>query len=454
MEPATFRFAMSAGRLMKSNPFFCVLNSPEIALFIGSAVRSACYVGPGIQMEPARALAGLAARLGPEMITVCLDFNERVMRMGYGSLEAVTVLRDAGIVVRSAPGIRTAFVVADRAGYMFTPTPLYLEAEPDQCPSPNAMRLSTEQVTEALARVSPLERALAQALAETDEERARIAAIPMSASDQDARGAADAFAPVSAVLDPRPVDDAAVYKVQERLKEAPPAKFDVIRQVRVYEAYFQYAELKLRGAAIQRHKVTIPRSVQRLGGSRELEERLKTTYDLIGRNSSISSKNLDQELKELRDTFAPSLGGDRGRIVLKSKKPLLERQLGELRKKLDEHKDRVKRDLQQHVDASVNAVVAYYIPMVLQSPPNDLQAKCKGLIPTYEEAADWLEREILKGVPVVEGLVSGMELEERYKDITYETLKNPEFLEQVRALFPHVDWAGACEEYRAAGEAR
>jgi hypothetical protein len=439
---------------MKSDPFFCVLNSPEIARFIGSAGRSASYVGPGIQMEPARALADLASRLGPEMITVCLDFNERVMRMGYGSLEAVTVLRDAGIEVRSAPGIRTAFVVADRAGYMFTPTPLYLEAEPDQCPSPNAMRLSTEQVIEALARVSPLERALAQALAETDEERARIAAIPTAVSGQEARGTADAFSPAPVVLDPKPVDDAAVSKVQERFNEAPPAKFDVVRQVRVYEAYFQYAELKLRGAAIQRHKVSIPKSVQRLGGSRELEERLKTTYDLIDRNSGISSRNLDQELKEIRDTFAPSLGGDRGRIVLKSKKPLLEQKLAELRKKLIEHKDRVKLDLQRHVDASVMEVVDYYTPMVMQSPPNDLLAICKGDSPTFEEAVDWLAREILKEFPGVEGLVSDMELEDRYKDITYETLKNPEFLEQVRKLFPHVNWAGVCEEYKAAGEVR
>ncbi|NCD26328.1 MAG: hypothetical protein EOL86_12160 [Deltaproteobacteria bacterium] len=60
----------------------------------------------------------------------------------------------------------------------------------------------------------------------------------------------------------------------------------------------------------------------------------------------------------------------------------------------------------------------YYVPTVMQSPPNDLLAICKGDSPTFEEGVDWLAREILKEFPGVEGLVSDMELEDRYKDIT------------------------------------
>jgi hypothetical protein len=40
-------------------------------------------------------------KFGPELINVCLDFDERVMRMGFGSLAAVRMLRDVGIVVNS-----------------------------------------------------------------------------------------------------------------------------------------------------------------------------------------------------------------------------------------------------------------------------------------------------------------------------------------------------------------
>jgi hypothetical protein len=39
-------------------------------------------------MAPAQAMTVVASRLGVEMVTVCLDFDERVMRMGFGDMEA------------------------------------------------------------------------------------------------------------------------------------------------------------------------------------------------------------------------------------------------------------------------------------------------------------------------------------------------------------------------------
>jgi hypothetical protein len=108
---------------------FSHLGSQDMATIIDAAKRSVCYAGPGIQAKPAQAMAEAAARLGAEMLTVCLDFDERAMRMGYGDIGAVKLLRDAGISVRSTPGLRTALVIADDVGFIFTPTALYLEPE-------------------------------------------------------------------------------------------------------------------------------------------------------------------------------------------------------------------------------------------------------------------------------------------------------------------------------------
>ncbi|WP_250046626.1 hypothetical protein [Phaeovulum sp. NW3] len=41
-----------------------------------------------------------------------------------------------------------------------------------------------------------------------------------------------------------------------------------------------------------------------------------------------------------------------------------------------------------------------------------------------------------------------------FKDVTYETLQDPEFLVAVRAAFPGHDWDKAHEEYKAAGETK
>lgn len=93
-----------------TGPMFLSLDSEGMATCIGSAQVSVCYAAPGIQLEPAEALARLAKHLGPELITVILDFDERVMRMGFGDLAAVAVLRGAGITVRSTPGLRTGLL--------------------------------------------------------------------------------------------------------------------------------------------------------------------------------------------------------------------------------------------------------------------------------------------------------------------------------------------------------
>ncbi len=45
-------------------------------------------------------------------------------------------------------------MVIDKEGYIFTPAALYLEAEDRLEQAPNAMRLSNDQVKEALARLS------------------------------------------------------------------------------------------------------------------------------------------------------------------------------------------------------------------------------------------------------------------------------------------------------------
>ncbi len=52
--------------------------------------------------------------------------------------------------------------------------------------------------------------------------------------------------------------------------EVPPVEFDIARQVRVFNAYLQYVEMKLSGAAIQRRRFAIPQSIQKLGGSKDL----------------------------------------------------------------------------------------------------------------------------------------------------------------------------------------
>lgn len=103
---------------------FLSLSSSRLAEEMFRAEVAVCYAAPGILEDPADALAALSRRIGPTKIAVCLDFDQRVMRMGFGTIKAVETLREAGIEVRSTPGLRTGLAVIDDEGYIFTPTAL------------------------------------------------------------------------------------------------------------------------------------------------------------------------------------------------------------------------------------------------------------------------------------------------------------------------------------------
>ncbi len=418
---------------MSAEALFCSLSSLRIAELIRSAQRAVCYAGPGIQPDVAQAMVETGKRLGTEMLTVCLDFNERVMRMGYGEISAVKLLRDAGISVRSAPGLRTALVIADNAGFIFTPTALYLEAEPTDSAAPNAIRMSGDQMAEALARLSSAAKAIAMAQAKTPEEKQRIEALPLDVgSDQ--------------------VTTAQFSVVRSSLEEAPPVRFDLARQVRVFEPYLQYVELSLTGAAIQRHRLAIPPNIQKLGGSKDLENRLRTTFELIEKGSKLSSKPLEDALNEIRKNFTPSLGKDHGRVVLKSAKPHFVARLTAFRAKLEEHQKAVAAGLQEHLDESRKQIVGYYLPRVVETPPDALLGQLLSGKPSEDDARQWLNEELDRVFPSAESLIQEMKLDEHFKDVTFETLNREDFLESVKAAFPKVDWDKAYEEFRAAGE--
>jgi hypothetical protein len=418
---------------MNSNALFCNLTSKDIAAIITSAKRLVCYAGPGIQVDVAEAMVVSVARLGTEMITVCVDFDERVMRMGYGEIKAVETLRKANVEVTNISGLRAALIIVDDSGFIFTPTPLYLESESFDSIAPNAVRMSQGQIAEALARLSPAAKVIAVAQAKTPEEKLRIAALPVDTKSVK-------------------VKDKLFSEIDKRLVEAPPVRFDLARQVRVFEPYLQYVELSLTGTSIQRHPLAIPPKIQKLGGSKDLEGRLRTTFDLIEKDSQFSSKALEDDLNAIRKNFTPSLGKDHGRVVLKAAKPHLVNRLIEFRVRLAAHQITVANELQGKLDTSRKQIVDYYLAAVIAKPPDALRGQLLSQEPSKDDALLWLNAELDSVFPAAADLIHEMKLDERYKDVTFETLNRGDFIDTIKAVFPKVNWDKAYKEFRAAGE--
>jgi hypothetical protein len=248
------------------------------------------------------------------------------------------------------------------------------------------------------------------------------------------------------------VSSGLVQSVRSALELAPPLPFDVTRQVRVFQPYIQYVDISLRGCAIQRHRVEIPKSIRGIGAAPDIEGRLRTTFDLIERNSTVSSKPLEKELAQIRDNFTRALGKPWNRVLLRSVRPEFDSRIEALRMKLDEHRKSVSQQLQKVLDDSRLQVMNYYLPMVRQNPPDVLRGQLLIRQISDEVISEWLECELERAFPDPESLIQDMRLEVTYRDVTYETLKAEEFAKALRIAYPHVDWDKPFNEFKAAKE--
>jgi hypothetical protein len=315
-------------------------------------------------------------------------------------------------------------LVCDERAWVFAPTALYVQPEVQSDETPNAVSLAASDVERIVGSLLPIE------------------------ASKPATGDAGHGVEIGHELIAAP----RLEETQEALDQAPPVPFDIARQVRVFEAYLQYVELSLTGAAIQKRRIHIPKSIQKLGAGEDLEGRLQTTFDLIDKSGALSSKKLDAELNDIRNDLTRSLGKDHGRVVLKSAKPKLTQRLDELRRKLQKHQAQVAKDLQQQLDHSRDQLVEVYFPLAKAQPPDALIGQSLVGKPTDQEIRDWLARELAKVFPRPEEVLSKMLLEVRYKDVTFETLNRPDFMGSLERAYPNVNWHKPYAEFKAAGE--
>jgi len=90
------------------------------------------------------------------------------------------------------------------------------------------------------------------------------------------------------------------------------------------------------------------------------------------------------------------------------------------------------------------------MPLVVANPPDAM----RGQFLKFEEpeARAWLAGELDRVFPKAEALIQKMQLDVRYKDVTFETLNREDFLDAIKKAFPRIDWDKAYTEFRAAGE--
>jgi hypothetical protein len=379
-----------------------IINIDDVQIIeaIKSATRRLVVIAPGLTLAVAWEVAAQWRNLGAQAVSVILDVEPEVCRMGYGEPEAFTLLQDIatklGTAVFHQPGLRLGVVIADDTTLIYTPTPLVVEPS---APRPNGIRLN--QVPAEIARDAGLD-------GQTVGERA---------------------------IGTQPVNSEVVEAVTSDLKENPPRRFDLTQKVHVFNAAFEFVDFKLEGCAIERKTVRIPADLIGLGKDPRTQNMLRSTFRLISEDDEWLSGKKVMKLKEfISDKYLINLP-KYGNVVMRTNKADFEKAIESLKRYVERFQERAKKQLQKAIDENRQTLLNALTPAVANNPP-PRSIKHIGKTPNRELVREWLALELEKVFGTADSHLSHMEVSVIFKGVTYESLSDPEFIAVAKTKLP------------------
>jgi hypothetical protein len=232
------------------------------------------------------------------------------------------------------------------------------------------------------------------------------------------------------------VSPKSIIEIVDRIKANPVQDFDLTRVVRVFSAHMQFVEFKVEGAQLKSRTVALPRETLSSIRDKRTRDRMKTTFKLVPENSSISGDQIKAAADDIRQRYLLH-HKIYGSVMLKAKRDAFEKQVAELRKRIEAYKDEIRKLYNKERERSKAALVQACWRALSKEPPKSLLARIVGEKPTMEEAKTYVEDEIDRVLPTIEEVCEGMSVSLVIKDVTWETLNNEEFVKWLKEKYKH-----------------
>jgi ribosome-associated translation inhibitor RaiA len=397
---------------------------------IKAAKHRVVFVAPGIWLEVAESLSDTWKRLGPDQVSIILDIDAEVCRFGYGSLEGLECLKATAQHLNQAighePGIRICIVIADEQTFIFSPTPRLIESSPGSSLVPG---ISTPRANGIVLSAPP-------PAVEKD-----LGATPEQATER--------------TIGLEAVNHKAVEAVAQDLKKNPPKTFDVARAVNVYNAAIQFVEFKVSGCQLTGHKASLPSELTKVARKNPtLDKKIDKSLRLIeDEDDLITNKDLSQdtifaERKRIEDDFLIHVRG--GTIIARKKKEDFCHRVEALQQLIKKFAARVSEKLNDRYLQVAEQLATELLPDVLQDIPQ-AWAKKLGSSPDALEVKFRIKDALIHAFGNPDRRISAMKATVLFKDVTYDMLKDPEFIHVISEEFPDLKHI---EEYTAAKESQ
>jgi hypothetical protein len=172
---------------------------------------------------------------------------------------------------------------------------------------------------------------------------------------------------------------------------------------------------------------------------------------MLSKESRISGEAIHRQASEIRKRFIrhhPVYGG----VILKSNRATLDAEVAKLKLSVEAHSEAVLTRLDGDVRKSIGGLVQAFWRDIARKPPQELadQGVAK---PTTEQAKNYLRYKLTEAFPRAQDLVAEMRVTTVVKDITWNTLSEPGFVDWLRKQWPQrTDLKQPFEQHRAARE--
>lgn len=379
------------------------------------------FVAPGVHQAVAEALGQRLAKIGQLQVTVVIDPDEDVCRIGYGDAKGLELLSGyadrQSFALMAQPGLRVGVLLVDDVTLVWSPTPRSVEA----APLGNAASPTERSPNGLLLGAHPGEQ-LAHAV---------------SAAGTDTL-------PFDAEIGVEVVTKERVQKTLDGLAKNPAIPVDLARITRVFSTKLQFAEFTVKGAKFSKRELKVSNDYMNADIQGELkglvESKLRAFGDFRDEEievpafnngtaafnqqgepltEKVSEASLQRQRNELERRYLFNVAGF-GRLIAKDDKQDLERLVAAYRVQLEAYSEAIR----QRLDEQAGKIIDEAAKLIAE------RAARTGSKPDEQQ----LRNSIQKSLDRTKDEVPEVKLV--FKDVTYEQTKNPEFRAKVDKALP------------------
>lgn len=400
---------------------FQEVNDASLMKLICKAQQRIVFVAPGVHEAVAKALVKRVAEIDRLQVTVVIDPDEDVCRIGYGDakgLELLSIYADRQCLALMAQrGLRVGVLLVDDVTLVWSPTPRSVES----APLGNAATPTEGAPNGLLLGANPSEQ-LAHAVSAAGTERL----------------------PLDAEIGVEVVTKDCVRKTLDGLAKNPPIPVDLARITRVFSTKLQFAEFTVKGAKFSKRELKVSNDYMNADIQGDLkglvESRLRAFGDFRDEEvevpafnngneifdssqkrlkEKVSEASLQRQRNELERRYLFNVPGF-GRLIAKDDKQDLERLVAAYREQLKAYSEAIRQGL----DAQAGKIIDEAAKLIAE------RAARTGSKLDEKQLRDSIQKSLERTKDEVP------EVKLVFKDVTYEQTKNPEFRAKVDKALP------------------